>query len=62
MTPTPNQSRDLAQFAADLHNQVQAKVGGDMADTDGGKHLLREELFTEEVLELLEEHDEVTGW
>jgi len=52
----------LRQFAEDMHQEVLAKAGIDLSDTDGGQQPLREEMFTEIVLELLDEHEEVDGW
>jgi len=43
-------------FAQHLHQEVLARIGDDNAPQ------LREETFTESVLELLDEHDEVEGW
>lgn len=53
----------LEQFAHDLHQEVLAKAGGN-GDGDGNdRHqALREEMFTENVLELLDAHDEIDGW
>jgi len=51
----------LKQFAADLHQEVLAKAGVD-ADASGESNvLLREETFTEYVLELLGDHNEADG-
>jgi hypothetical protein len=52
----------LGQFAEDLHQEVLARAGLDVVGTDGGQQPLREEMFTEIVLELLDEHEEVNGW
>src|SRR5258708_1218450 len=51
----------LEHFAQDLHQEVIAKAGGSPDDSDS-IHLLREEMFPECGLELLEAHDEVDGW
>ena len=48
-------SADIAQFAADLHQDVLLKAG------DEANPALREEAFTENVLELLSEHNEADG-
>lgn len=66
----------LEQFAHDLHQEVLAKAGGGSEGGDGGDRgrkvggssgddrlqLLREEMFTEAVLELLDARDEINGW
>lgn len=52
----------LDQFADGLHQEVLAKAGGDGGTATDSPQLLREEMFTEAVLELLDEHDEVDGW
>ncbi|MGE0638851.1 MAG: AIPR family protein [Thermoanaerobaculia bacterium] len=53
----------LEQFAEDLHQEVLSKsVGTDLAAGANGGLQLREEMFTEAVLELLADHDEVSGW
>lgn len=51
----------LEQFAQDLHQEVIAKAGSEVAEV-GRVQLLREEMFTESVLETLDAHDEVDGW
>lgn len=50
----------LGQFAQDLHQEVLARAGGDISE--GSRLSLREELFTESVLETLDAHEEVDGW
>jgi len=50
----------LGQFAEDLHQEVLARAGGDLSE--GSRLSLREELFTESVLETLDAHEEVDGW
>ena len=52
----------LEQYAYNLHQEVLAKAGLDVSEANEGSHPLREELFTEVILELLEEHGEVDGW
>ncbi len=53
----------LEQFAHDLHQEVLAKAGEDGGGENDDRHqALREEMFTETVLELLDEHDEIDGW
>lgn len=52
----------LELFAYDLLQEVLAKAGGNIDEVNEGPKLLREELFTESVLELLGDHDEVNGW
>lgn len=52
----------LSQFAEDLHQEVLARAGMDLSETDSCQQPLREEMFTEIVLELLDEHEEVDGW
>lgn len=51
----------LEQFADDLHQEVMNKSGGAPED-QGIVNLLREEMFTEAVLETLDAHNEVDGW
>src|SRR5688572_18242559 len=58
---------ELEEFSRDFHQEVLAKVGGSGPDTEsdgGGVSLqhLREETFTEAVLELLDDHNEVDSW
>jgi len=48
------------QFAVDLHQEVLGRAGS--APDEGNATLLREETFTEIVLELLDEHNELDGW
>src|ERR1700722_17520803 len=48
----------LQQFAEDIHQEVIARAGGTISEALP----LREELFTESVLETLDAHDEVDGW
>jgi hypothetical protein len=50
----------LQQFAQDIHQEVIARAGGDVSEAE--RLPLREELFTESVLETLDAHDEVDGW
>lgn len=50
------------QFAEGLHQDVLAKAGVDRGEEDAGNQPLREEAFVETVLEILHDHDEVTGW
>lgn len=50
----------LRQFAEDIHQEVIARAGGEISAAD--RLPLREELFTESVLETLDAHDEVDGW
>jgi hypothetical protein len=52
----------LDQFAENFHQEVLAKGGIGTDGPDEGPRHLREELFTEAVLELLNEHNEVDGW
>ena len=66
----------LEQFAHDLHQEVLAKAGEGSNDGDGGDRghkvgggsgddglqPLREEMFTEAVLELLDARDEIDSW
>lgn len=52
----------LSQFAEDLHQEVLARAGMDLSGTASCQQPLREEMFTEIVLELLDEHAEVDGW
>jgi hypothetical protein len=51
----------LKQFAADLHQEVLAKAGVDTEASGESNVLLREEAFTEYVLELLGDHNEADG-
>jgi len=51
----------IEQFAADLHQEVLAKAGVDGTGTEDSNTLLREEAFTEHVLELLSDHNEADG-
>lgn len=52
----------LEQFAQDLHQEVLAKAGGLGSETGESPQPLREEMFTEAVLQLLDEHNEVDSW
>jgi hypothetical protein len=52
----------LDQFAENFHQDVLGKAGIGGDGVDNGPRQLREELFTEAVLELLQEHNEVDGW
>jgi hypothetical protein len=52
----------LEQFAFDLHQEVLAKAGATALRGGDSSQLLREEMFTEAVLELLDEHDELDAW
>jgi len=52
----------LDQFAQDLHQEVLAKSGGGADESSRAGQLLREEMFTESVLETLDDHNEVDGW
>jgi hypothetical protein len=66
----------LEQFAHDLHQEVLAKAGEGGDGSNGARgtretadrsandppHPLREEMFTEAVLELLDAHDEIDSW
>lgn len=54
----------IEQFAHDFHQEVLAKAGGggEGGDGDDRLQLLREEMFTEAVLELLDAHDELDSW
>lgn len=57
-------SNGLARFCHDFHQEILAKTGVTGGD-DGGtsqQQLLRAEMFTEAVLELLDDHDEVDDW
>ena len=54
-------SETLEQFAEDLHQEVISKTG-DTTEEKGSTSLLREEMFTESVLETLDAHNEVDGW
>ncbi len=49
-------STRLEQFAYDLHQEIHSKAADDTNPQ------LREDLFTEHVLELLSEHNETDGW
>jgi hypothetical protein len=49
-------SKRLEQFANDLHQEVLTKTGDDASPQ------LREDSFTEYLLELLSEHNEADGW
>jgi hypothetical protein len=51
----------LEQFAEDLHQEVISKTGG-VAEEQGSAYLLREEMFTESILETLDALNEVDGW
>jgi len=51
----------LEQFASDLYQEVLVK-SGTVPASDGASHLLREEMFTEAILELLDEHNEIDAW
>lgn len=53
--------RRLEQFAFELHQDVLLKAGGSAADQEEAG-LLREEMFTETVLGLLDERDEISAW
>jgi hypothetical protein len=55
-------AENLEEFAQDLHQEVLAKSGGRVDEASAAAHLLREEMFTESVLETLDEHNEVDGW
>lgn len=48
-------------FAADLHQEVLAKAGIDIDDSGTSNLVLREEAFTEYVVELLSDHNEADG-
>ena len=53
----------LEQFAHDLYQEVLARAGEDDDGNGNDRHrALREEMFTETVLELLDAHDEIEGW
>ena len=52
----------LEQFSQDLHQEVLAKSGAGMDESESAIRHLRAEVFTEAVLELLDEHNEVDGW
>jgi hypothetical protein len=52
---------NLGQYAEDLHQEVLSKAG-DYGDESTSPNLLREEAFTESVLETLDAHNEVDGW
>src|SRR5688572_17180138 len=52
----------LEQFSQDLHQEVLAKCGLGAEESESAIRHLREEIFTEAVLELLDEHNEVDGW
>jgi hypothetical protein len=52
----------LEHFSQDLHQEVLAKAGMGTEESETKIHHLREEIFTEAVLELLDEHNEVDGW
>ncbi|MGD9596827.1 MAG: AIPR family protein [Steroidobacteraceae bacterium] len=52
----------LQQFASDLHQEVLMRSGTSPTTIGDASHLLREETFTETVLELLDEHDELDAW
>jgi hypothetical protein len=52
----------LEEFAHNLHQEVLAKTGIDGASGAEAALRLREEMFTETVLELLDDHDEVDAW
>lgn len=51
----------LEVYALNLHQEVLAKAGGRVDETSSTS-LLREEMFTESVLETLDAHNEVDGW
>ncbi len=51
----------LKEFADDLYQEVINKSGA-TPDDGGAANLLREEMFTEAVLETLDEYNEVDGW
>lgn len=51
----------LEQFAGDLHQEVLSKAGVDVRASSEENILLREEAFTEYILELLGEHNEADG-
>jgi hypothetical protein len=50
----------IQQFADDIHQEVLAKAG--LNGSEAERLSLREELFTESVLETLDAHEEVDGW
>ncbi len=52
----------LTQFAQNFHQEVLSKAGGDLPVGGDSALPLREEMFTEAVLELLSDHNEVEGW
>ena len=51
----------LQQFAEDLHQEVLAKAAIDAGEAGDANVLLREEAFTEHILELLGDHNEADG-
>lgn len=52
----------LERFANDLHQEVLTNSGAGLDDPDDSPKQLREEMFTEGVLSLLTEHNEVNNW
>ena len=48
-------------FAADLHQEVLAKAGVDADDSSESNQVLREEAFTDYIVELLSDHNEADG-
>lgn len=51
----------LQQFASDLHQEILAKASIDESEAGDTNILLREEAFTEHILELLGDHNEADG-
>ena len=51
----------LQQFASDLHQEILAKASIDESESGASNVLLREEAFTEHILELLGDHNEADG-
>lgn len=51
----------LQQFASDLHQEILAKASIDESESGDSNVLLREEAFTEHILELLGDHNEADG-
>lgn len=51
----------LQQFASDLHQEILAKASIDESESGDFNVLLREEAFTEHILELLGDHNEADG-